>query len=276
MTKATDEPKTSEPPDTQTPSRGVGGKGYLYLLLILALLGVAILLVKAHKNAVVAGECTGCQLNLKLIGLALVNYKRQHGSFPPAFYCDKTGKPVNSWRLSVADLTFYHRNVSGGYDVTQPPNAPTNAQFRLADQIVKEFQCPSADNEGPAITNYVAVVGSNTMWTGREPVTPASDGSDNDKILIIEAVNSDIRWMEPRDLTFEQALDAIQPEKGIGIGSAHPSGINYVTVGGEVRTLDRNIDRRSLRRLLVRDQAARKTPIDHPNQRPESPVNGGH
>jgi hypothetical protein len=59
--------------------------------------------------------------------------------------------------------------------------------------------------------------------------------------------------MEPRDLTLEQALGAIQPKKGVGIGSQHCDGIHYVTVSGEVRTLDRNLDRGSLRKLLVRD-----------------------
>ena len=88
---------------------------------------------------------------------------------------------------------------------------------------------------------------------GRKPAKQAVDGSDNDKILVIEVVNSDILWMEPRDLTLEQALDAIQPKTGIGIGSRHRDGIHYVTVGGEVRTLDRNIDRESLRKLLVRN-----------------------
>jgi len=66
-------------------------------------------------------------------------------------------------------------------------------------------------------------------------------------------MNSDIRWVEPRDLTLEQALDAIQPKQGIGIGSRHRDGIHYVTVGGDVRTLEPTIDREALRKLLIRD-----------------------
>lgn len=69
---------------------------------------------------------------------------------------------------------------------------------------------------------------------------------------MIEVVNADILWMEPRDLTVEQALDTIQPESGVGIGSQHRDGIHYLTVGGAVRTLDRNIDQESHRKLLVR------------------------
>jgi hypothetical protein len=61
--------------------------------------------------------------------------------------------------------------------------------------------------------------------------------------------------MEPRDLTLEQALDTIEPKMGIGIGSRHRDGIHYLTVAGAVRTLPHDIDRESLRKLLVRDSS---------------------
>jgi hypothetical protein len=86
-------------------------------------------------------------------------------------------------------------------------------------------------------------------------VKAAADGSDKDKILVIEVVDSDILWMEPRDLTLDQALDELQRSSGTRIGTHHRDGIHYVTVGGDVRTLDHNIDRESLRMLLVRDSA---------------------
>ena len=89
------------------------------------------------------------------------------------------------------------------------------------------------------------------MWPGTTPAKMAADGSDKDKILVIEVVNSDILWMEPRDLTLEQALDSFRTKQGIG--SRHRDGIHYVTVGGDVRMLDPNIDRESLRKLLVRE-----------------------
>ncbi|HEY2759688.1 MAG TPA: DUF1559 domain-containing protein [Pirellulales bacterium] len=39
------------------------------------------------------------QQNLKLIGLALLNYHHDHGSFPPAYVADASGKPLYSWRV---------------------------------------------------------------------------------------------------------------------------------------------------------------------------------
>ena len=195
-----------------------------------------------------------CQLSLKKIGLALLNYNQRYGCFPPVFLCDRNGKHVNSWRMFAINSGLgYH--IRSSYNLSQPWDGPENVRLKLGEWNVREFQCPSDRSQGPAITDYVAVVGPNTMWPGCKAAKPAVDGSDNDKILVIEVIHSDILWMEPRDLTLEQALDAIQPKKGIGIGSHHSDGIHYVTVGGAVRTLPSNIDRESLRKLLVRDSA---------------------
>jgi len=212
-----------------------------------------------------------CRYNLQLIGRALLNYQQLHGTFPPAYLCDKAGKPVNSWRAAVVPYFSYNfrpgrDDYAGGpgYDDAEPWNGPKNSMLRYGPQNAKvplnkhrceELQCPSDRKDEPAITHYVAVIGPNTMWPGGKAAKPAADGSDRDKILVIEVVHSDILWMEPRDLTLDQALDNIQPKTGIGIGSHHRHGIHYVTVAGEVRTLDPNIDRESLRRLLVRDSA---------------------
>lgn len=231
---------------------GVARKALLCLLAVVLVVGAAALLVTMRKDAVESARSAKCRSQLEAIGLALLSYHKKHGTFPPAYFCDKSGKPVNSWRLLVVDLAFYHRNVSSGYDVGQSWDAQTNTKFGLHTQTVEEFQCPSAGNGGSTITNYVAVVGRNTMWPGCKPAKLAADGSDDDKILVIEVINSDILWMAPRDLTLEQALEAIQPKAGIGIGSHHSDGIHYLTVGGAVRALDPNIDRESLRKLLVR------------------------
>jgi Protein of unknown function (DUF1559) len=233
----------------------------ILLSLTCAIAGVLLLSWRV-RSAFNESQSSSCKNNLKQIQLALLSYHALHGTFPPAYLCDKDGKPVNSWRAEVVPSFSYNfrpgrSDYAGGpgYDYSEPWNGPKNRKMKLEETRTYPFECPSVDHQKPAITEYVAVVGPTTMWTGCEPVKPAADGSDNDKILVIEVINSDIRWMEPRDLTLEEALDNIQPKKGIGIGSRHGDGIHYVTVGGEVRTLDPHIDRESLRKLLVRDSA---------------------
>jgi hypothetical protein len=242
---------------------------------LLVLLAVVLLFLGLVASCVVLFErveenehSATCRHHLAMIAFYLRNYHDLHGTFPPAYLCDKNGKPVNSWRTEVVPYFWYNfrpgrDDYAGGpgYDYTEPWNGPKNSMLRYGPENARvpldkhrcpELQCPSA-GEGPAITSYVAVVGPNTMWPGREAARQAADHSDWDKILVIEVVNSDILWMEPRDLTLEQALDAVQPKTGIGIGSRHSDGIHYVTVGGATRTLDPNIDRESLRKLLTRD-----------------------
>lgn len=203
-----------------------------------------------------------CNHNLKAIWISLNSRHTLHGAFPPAYLCDEAGKPINSWRAEVIPDFWYNfrpgrSDYAGGpgYDYAEPWNGPKNAKLKLDKKECFEFQCLSDGHEKPAITDYVAVVGPNTMWHGCEPVSAAADGSDKDKILVIEVVDSDILWMEPRDLTLEEALDGIRRNSGIRIGSHHRDGIHYVTVGGDVKTLASDIDRKSLRKLLVRDSA---------------------
>lgn len=227
------------------------GISVLLLLALIASFGVSYKVEESRRLT--------CYNNLRQIGLALRNYYSRHGAFPPAYLCDKAGKPVNSWRAEVIPTFWYNfrpgrDDYAGGegYDYTEPWNGPKNIKLRLDKKRCEVFRCPSDGSQAAAITDYVAVIGPNTMWPGCTPAKEAADGSDRDKILVIEVVRSDILWMEPRDMTLEQALDAIQRTEGIGIGSHHSEGIHYLTVGGAVRTLDRNIDRESLRKLLVR------------------------
>ena len=237
--------------DCRRPERGgISRLAFMVLLLsFLALTGSCTVLFMYVREEV---RHMTCGNNLKQIGLALTTYQMQYGTFPPASLCDKTGNPVNSWRTLIVPARLWY-NIPSAYDFAKPWDAPENSRLISREKVFSVFQCPSDGNREPAITNYVAVVGSNTMWPGSRPAKRADDGSDDDKILVIEVVNSNILWMEPRDLTLEQALDAIQPKKGIGIGSHQRDGIQYVTVGSQVRTLDPIIDRKSLRKLFVRD-----------------------
>ena len=231
--------------------RALRRPGVVIFLLTCAVVGIAAKWIVDSKES---AECHSCQLRLRFIGGYMTVYKERHGALPPAYLVDEDGKPINSWRILVASQFWYHFDESG-FDLNKPWNGPDNSPFGIdRDPAPDQLRCPAHSGwETALFTDYVAVVGANTMWPGSKGAVPALDGSDDEKILLIEIINSDIPWMEPRDLTLEQALDAFNPKSGLGIGSTHRCGINYLTVGGEVRTLSRNISRDSLRKLLVRD-----------------------
>jgi hypothetical protein len=241
-----------------------------FVTLVAVVLGLIMWYVQAAR---IAREEERCQYNLRTIRLALYDYWQYHsgrnppprpqvneagrpvyggGYLPPSRLLDKDGKPLCSWRLFIRP---FMDTAGDGIptDWRQPWNAPINREFGTV--MGGYYHCPVGQGTKSCMTDYVAVVGPDTIWRDTEPAKLPEDDAGKDKILVIEIVNSDIHWMEPRDLTLDEALDMIQPKKGVGIGSRHPSGIHYLTVGGDVRILDRNIDRESLRRLFTRGPA---------------------
>ncbi|MBN1395156.1 MAG: hypothetical protein JW959_09045 [Pirellulales bacterium] len=102
--------------------------------------------------------------------------------------------------------------------------------------------------------DYVAVVGPDTMWPGRERVKLPTEGESNqDTILLIEMPDSDYSALEPRSPTVEKFMAKIKLPTGRGIRCIHPKGLAYVTVGGEVRWFPPDTDPETVRRLLKRN-----------------------
>jgi hypothetical protein len=214
---------------------------------LLASLGIAV------NKAREAARAAACLSRLNQLGLALKNYHHTYGCYPPAYVCDANGKPVHSWRVLI--LPFIEEQaLYARYNFAEPWDGPSNRRLAGASPSVLDWycQCPSGDLDGTALTDVVAVVGKNTMWPGEKCTRVKEFGPDGpQQILVIEIANSDVHWMEPRDLTLEQALAGIQPEKGLGIGSQHPSGIIYLDAAYGVHVLDRDTDPEELRRLLT-------------------------
>jgi hypothetical protein len=149
-----------------------------------------------------------------------------YGSFPPAYIADSAGKPAHSWRVLI--LPFMDRpELYEQYNFDEPWNGPNNR--KLASQMPGLFACPSDSNKPPEMTSYVAVLGPETIWPGSG--TPSFEDVQDDPsqtLLLVEFANSDIHWMEPRDLI----LDAIIAEANDRpcLSSAHPDRVNVAFV----------------------------------------------
>ena len=63
-----------------------------------------------------------------------------------------------------------------------------------------------------------------TAWPGDKQVRfgDIKDGSSN-TILLVEVGNSNINWLEPRDMAFEEAIRGINVDRHRGICSNHAS-----------------------------------------------------
>jgi len=190
-----------------------------------------------------------CQNNLKQVAIALHNYVRANGSFPPAYVADKDGKPMHSWRVLI--LPFLEEAaLYNEYDFSEPWDGPHNS--RLTEKCPAVFRCPSASNQNPSATNYVAVVGDRAFWPGSKSVQfqDIKDGLSN-TIMLVEVADSDINWMEPRDMAFEQAIVGLNVDKRGGISSNHGYGADVAFGDGSIRELFDDLSPATLKALLT-------------------------
>ena len=91
-------------------------------------------------------------------------------------------------------------------------------------------------------THYVAVVGPHTAWSSSQSSGSKLFASDDHGILVVEVKNGGINWMEPRDLTVDEAIARLSSKSGPRISSGHdPLLANVVLANGEVAELPSNL-----------------------------------
>jgi uncharacterized protein DUF1559 len=159
-----------------------------------------------------AARRSQCMNQLKQIAIALLNYHDVNNSFPPAYVTDANGKPRHSWRLLILPY-MEEQALYRKYNFNEPWDGPNNS--KLAAQIPAVYHCPASSNNtaGNLETHYFAVVAPETGWGKR--IGQFTDGSSM-TIMVIEATGLGINWMEPRDVTLDEAIELLTTEKRSG------------------------------------------------------------
>jgi hypothetical protein len=146
--------------------------------------------------------------DLKDISIALYFVHERIGKWPASVVGTS---PSRSWRVDL--LRYLDRaDVAQKYDQAEPWNGPRNQALLAAapdcytpyDSLDVTEYFPDAPRLGD--TWYLAPDGENTVWSGR--VKNISDGMDR-TIVLIEAPELRIPWLEPRDLTFDEAVELL-------------------------------------------------------------------
>jgi hypothetical protein len=232
----------------------------LAVLVAICAILVALLLPGPPRHWVGEASREKCRDNLHTIALALHNYHDDHHCFPPAYIADTEGRPMHSWRVLILPYldqqALYER-----YDITQPWDAPDNANLAEEFPTPEVYRCPSDAHDGagsPDDTSYLAIVGPHTCWPGAEPVSLDQVSDDSEEtLLVVESSDSGIHWMEPRDLHISQMAMTVNPDTAQGIASPHPGGAFVMRVDGAVRFVANDLDAETLRRLIERDDGER-------------------
>jgi len=245
---AADSQQRSPPP--QARGCGCSPRAILLGVLILAfLLGVATWGIRSAREA---ARRQTCALRLKQVWLALRYYQNSHGCLPDDVR-DANGKPLLSWRVHAAQYVWYDLDFRSLLDFSDAWNSPRNLRF-LKTFDPSAFRCPSHVDTKSFATDYVAIIGSGTVWSKSAPgklrsMEEMTTAEHKSPIVVVEWPASGIHWAEPRDITVEQLLARFRPARTYP--SNHRGCILYVDAAGEVGELPDDTDPETVRKLLM-------------------------
>lgn len=217
-------------------------KPVVALACLLVILGLLVaLLLPDIQSAREASPRNSCINNLKQISLALHGYHDVYGCFPPAYIADENGKPMHSWRVLILPY-MEETTVYDAYDFNEPWDKQSDS--RLAAVSIDTFRCPSATTPDTH-TNYLAVVGPRTAWPNGKSsrLDDFGDGTAN-TLLLIESHQHSVHWMEPRDISFDEAVEMLSGDVGWDDrdGCIEELFLCYSSVGRTVAFADSHIE----------------------------------
>jgi prepilin-type processing-associated H-X9-DG protein len=195
----------------------------------------------SRKESATRNQCVN---NLKQIALALYAYHDEFGRLPPAYVPDENGRPKHSWRVLI--LPYLIKNDAPGpaemkriyeaYDFSEAWDGPHNRQ--LASRMPLVYGCGADPGRRASNTSYLLMTGEHSAFVGSPSVKldDIRDGKAN-TILVVEAGNSGVNWMEPKDYPIDQLRFGQKDTPGLKMGGNHPGGANAAFADGSVRFL---------------------------------------
>ena len=123
---------------------------------------------------------------------------------------------MHSWRVLLLPW-LDQKQLYDQYDFSEPWDGPNNR--RLLDQRPRTYALHDRNDEPGSVTNYLVVMGPQTLWPGSEP-SDRPFGSPNE-ILIVENVGADVHWTEPRDLSLDSMNFDLAASPADGISSSY-------------------------------------------------------
>lgn len=197
------------------------------------------LLVPSAEATREAFRRAGCTENMQRIALAMLLYECDHGSLPPAFTVDESGRPLHSWRVLLLPY-LGHQELYDQLHLDEPWDSEHNRALHAAE--VPWYQCPTAAL-APGRTTYSVVVGEKTAFgtQGQGRRLDASGPLSGNMILVVER-KTDVCWMQPdSEMTDQQALRGVT-FSGVGICCSHVAGANIAMRNGAVGFLSENLE----------------------------------
>jgi type II secretory pathway pseudopilin PulG len=189
--------------------RHYGNATLLELLIVVAILVVLVaLLIPAVNSARESNRRAECQNQLHQIAIAIRDYDQSYDMLPPRCTVGPNHQPALSWRALILRQIELD-DLANQLDYGKTWDDPTNS--RVLNTDIELFHCPAWPSATPdAETNYFAVVGPRTLWRedGARKLSEIKD-SPSRTIMLLEAADRNTKWMEPKDIPFDEAVDLL-------------------------------------------------------------------
>lgn len=182
--------------------------------------------------------------NLKQIALAMHNYESTYESFPPAALCDKTGKPLLSWRVLI--LPYIEEDpLYKQFKLDEPWDSDHNK--KLLDKMPRVYALPNKYKPGDTTTHYRVFVGNGAGfdYVRAHKITQITDGTSN-TIMCVTAAEA-VPWTKPDELAFDPEKDAGRLLGGVVNGLAQAAFFD-----GSVRTFRKIPAKATINALITR------------------------
>jgi hypothetical protein len=178
--------------------------------------------------------------------LAVANYVDEHGCFPPPYVNGPDGRPWHSWRVLLLPY-LEERATYDAYNFAEPWDGPNNR--KLAERMPRLYSFHGFERPGNTTTNYLAVVGDETVWAATKKVA-SEDVTDGhgETILIVENRGAGVHWMEPRDLALAEMDFRLDGPKGVSSPYDDPAA---VMIDGGLKRLKPDFKPHVLRALFT-------------------------
>jgi hypothetical protein len=190
-----------------------------------------------------AATRVGSSNNLKMIGLALLNYHNAHGHFPAAYIADANGKPLLSWRVALLPYIDGQDDLHRQFKLDEPWDSPNNKA--LLGRMYKVYAFPG-DDPKTGMTRYRAFTGGGAAFDGPRPIrlTDITDGAEN--TLLVALAEDAVPWTKPDELTYDPRGPLPR------LGRDFPSGAQVLYADGWVQLLPHDTPEATVRALITR------------------------
>jgi hypothetical protein len=140
--------------------------------------------------------------NMKQVALAMHNYHDTFNGFPSSAICDKKGKPLLSWRVSILPF-IEQQELYKEFKLDEPWDSENNK--KLIAKMPKTYALPN-QKAADGKTHFRLFTGNGAVFdmVQQSKIQDIPDGTSN-TVMVVESAEPTI-WSKPDDIEYDDKL----------------------------------------------------------------------